>query len=537
MSWNIGEVLESVENIVSADHPALIHGDRTITWGELKQRSDNLASAILSRGIEPGDKIAFYMRNCPEYSETLVAAFKARLVHVNVNYRYVENELHYIIDNSDAAVVVFSEEFRDRVDAIRQDLPKVKLWIQVGKEADSTDETRASYNTLVSEPLSTPIPRDKSPDDLLFIYTGGTTGMPKGVMWRQADLWEAFGGGAMPIKGIGRAADMAEFRENLTKAGPGGRMIPAPPLMHGTGLISAISTLTQGGTVITLEELSFDPTELCSTIEKHKVMVLIIVGDAFARPLVQELDANGDQYDISSLKVITSSGVMFSPELKLRLIEHNENLIIGDSFSSSEALGFGTSVTTKAGTSEVAKFAIGERCKVFTEDHHEVAPGSDVPGFIARCGPIPQGYYKDEVKTAKTFPVINGVRYSIPGDWCKVAEDGTLQLLGRGSVCINTAGEKVYPEEVEEILKEHATVDDALVVGLPDDKWGQSVTGVVQLATGKELDEEELKRFVRTKLAGYKVPKKIIKMANLGRAPNGKADYKGVTAFAQQELA
>ena len=263
---------------------------------------------------------------------------------------------------------------------------------------------------------------------------------------------------------------------------------------------------------------------------------LAIVGDAFAKPLLRALDDEQGRHDISSVLGIISSGVMWSPEVKRGLLRHNPKMVLTDSFGASEAMGFGRSDTTADGTTEIAKFTLGPFCKVFTEDLREVKPGSGDVGFVARSGAIPRGYYKDPEKTAKTFPMIDGVRYSMPGDYCRVEADGTLTLLGRGSVCINTAGEKVYPEEVEEVLKSHDGVVDALVVGVPDEKWGQMVTGVVQLASGAEFDEAALHAHVRGRLAGYKTPKRILVIDNLGRASNGKADYKTVTAFARERL-
>jgi fatty-acyl-CoA synthase len=306
--------------------------------------------------------------------------------------------------------------------------------------------------------------------------------------------------------------------------------------MHGTGLLTTISALAMGGTVVTLTRPSFEAAELWETVQRRAVNVLAIVGDAFAKPMLRELDEHPGEYDIRSLLSIISSGVMWSPEVKRGLLRHNPHMVLTDSFGASEAVGFGRSDTTLDGTTEIGKFQLGEHCKVFTEDFREVKPGSDEVGFVARSGAIPRGYYKDEEKSARTFPVIDGVRYSMPGDYCKVAEDGTLILLGRGSVCINTAGEKVYPEEVEEVLKTYPGVVDALVVGVPDEKWGQMVTGIVQPEPGAGLDEAAVQAHVRQRLAGYKTPKRILVKENLGRASNGKADYKGITAFAKAEL-
>jgi fatty-acyl-CoA synthase len=306
--------------------------------------------------------------------------------------------------------------------------------------------------------------------------------------------------------------------------------------MHGTGLFTAIGAIVGGGSVVTLPSLRFDPHELWQAVARHRVQSIAIVGDAFAKPMLRALDEKPGEYDLSSLALIVSSGVMWSPEVKQGLLRHHPNLLLVDSFGSSEAVGFGSSVTTARSTAKPARFQIGERVKVFTEDGREVVPGSGEPGFVARAGPIPVGYYKDPEKSAKTFRTVAGVRYSIPGDWCTVDADGTIQLLGRGSVCINTAGEKVYPEEVEEALKTHPAVYDALVVGVPDEKWGQAVTGVVELHAGAGFDEEDLRAHVRARLAGYKCPKRVLRVDSLGRAANGKADYKRIADHARSAL-
>jgi fatty-acyl-CoA synthase len=536
MSWNYGDILDSVGAVVPADKPCVIQGERVITWSEFNRRTNNLARRFLNRGLQASDKVAFYLRNHPAYLETLAACFKARLTHVNVNYRYVADELYYILDNSDAALVVYGKEFAVEVQGLRERLPGVKVWVEVSDGEPLNDFAR-SYEDMAEIGDGAPLGIPRSGNDLLFLYTGGTTGMPKGVMWAHEDLWQAGGSGATPATNMVAPVDLAAHAANVKRSGGGGSLIPCCPLMHGTGLLTAMGSLAQGGTVVLLEDASFDAEEAWAAVAKHRVTGLAIVGDAFGKPLLRALDEEQGRFDISSVQGIISSGVMWSPEVKRGLLRHNPKMVLTDSFGASEAVGFGRSDTTGDGTTEVAKFTIGENCKVFTEDHREVRPGSGEVGFIARSGPIPRGYYKDPDKTARTFPVIDGVRYSMPGDYCKVEADGTLTLLGRGSVCINTAGEKVYPEEVEEVLKSHPAVRDALVVGIPDEKWGQAVTGVIQLEPNQAFDEEELRQHVRGKLAGYKTPKRIVVAEIDMRASNGKADYKGVTEFARQRLA
>lgn len=528
-AWSYGDILENVEKITPPEQPALIHGDRVINWGDFTRRTNNLARNLLASGVKPGDKVAFYLRNCPEYTEGIAAAFKASLVHVNVNYRYIEHELVYLIDNSDAKVVIYQAEFQHHVDEIKHQLPEVTHWLSVDNGKPS------SYETLAEEGDGTSPGVEHSPDDLLFLYTGGTTGMPKGVMWRHDDLFQVLGAGGNARLGTPPCADMDEFMGRLS-SNPRTVNMPLPPIMHGTGLLSAIGAIANGGTCVTLPSKSFEAELALENIAKHKVTAVTIVGDAFARPIVEALDADPGKYDISSVSLISSSGVMWTREIKAGLLRHHDGLLLSDGFSSSEAIGLGASLMTKDEVIEVASFTLGPRCNVFTEDLKEVKAGSGQSGMVAVKGFLPVGYYKDQEKTDKTFKVINGERYSIPGDWVIVEDDGSLTLLGRGSNCINTAGEKVYPEEVEEALKFHDGVADALVVGVKDDKWGQSITAVVQMHEGQVADELELREFTKKHLAAYKVPKRILSKDDLGRAANGKADYKSIQTFAETAL-
>lgn len=543
MVWNYGDMFEAIAAAVPQDQPALIHDGQLITWQQLDQRSNNLGRQFLQAGAVPGDKVAFYMRNHSAYMETLASCFKARLTHVNVNFRYVEDELWYIIDNSDARVVVFAAEFAAQVEVLRRRLPNVLLWVQVADGQSGSDLNDATgsgqlkaYEELANSGDGSPLDLKRQGDDMLFIYTGGTTGMPKGVMWAHEDIWIAGGAGAVVDQGIAAPVDLAEHVTNILAATTSNRGMPVCPQMHGTGLLTSLGTLSRGGTVVTIGSAHFDPVQVWQTVDEQSVTSMAIVGDAFGRPLLQALDKNPGAHDLSSLQVIISSGVMWSPEIKQGLLRHHQGMMLVDSFGASEAIGFGQSVTTADQGVAVAKFAVGEFTRVFSEDHREIVPGSDEPGFVARCGGIPRGYYKDPEKSAKTFPEINGVRYSIPGDWCQVAADGTITLLGRGSVCINTAGEKVYPEEVEEVLKTHPSIRDALVVGVPDEKWGQAVMAAVELVDDVILDEAEVRAYVRQSLAAYKCPKQVFTIDRLGRAANGKADYKAIGQYVRAQL-
>ena len=357
--------------------------------------------------------------------------------------------------------------------------------------------------------------------------------MPKGVMWRQDALRRALINPALVAR---VPATIEEHVEIIKENGRGAINLPACPLMHGTGLFTAMSALVAGGTVVTTPSPHFDAHEMWAAVDAHAVNQIVIVGDAFAKPMLRALDESGGEYDLSSVLSIISSGVMWSREVKQGLLNHMPQVALADSFGSSEAVGFGLSMMTADGEVDTAKFKIGDNVKVFTPDGREIPPGAGEVGMIARGEPIPEGYYKDQAKTDATFRTFGGVRYSIPGDFCTVEEDGTITLLGRGSGCINTAGEKVYPEEVEEVLKLHPDIEDALVVGAPDEKWGQSVTGVIELRPGANFDEASLRNHVRERLAGYKTPKRLIPAPKMFRAPNGKADYKGARDWALQEL-
>ena len=532
MGWNLADIIEGLENTISPETDALIHGERIISWGELAKRSNNLARQLHNMGMKPGDKIAFYQRNSPAYMEALIACFKGRFIHVNVNYRYTDDELLYILDNSDAAVVIFDDEFSARVAGIRQRAINVRHWINVCDDACREAAEEHNYEALASRGDGTPLNLKRSPDDLLFIYTG----VPKGVMWRQEDFFNAVGGGAIEALDIPAPENLAQHLAAIKPMAGSFRQIIGPPMMHGTGMITGIMILLLGGTVITLTQASFDPDEAWNVATNTRATAMTIVGDVFAKPLLRALRETRSQYELSLMTGMTSSGTAWSKEVKHGLLAYLPQMALTDGFGSSEAFGIATSVTTVDGEIEAATFSLGPNCKVFSEDFREIQPGSLEAGLVARSGPIPQGYYKDTEKSAKTFPVIDGVRYSIPGDWCTVDSAGILTLLGRGSACVNTGGEKVYAEEVEEVLKRHSSIEDALVVGLADKTWGQRIVGVVQLSNSAHLDQSVLQKHARQFLAAYKVPKDIIAIYNLGRGPNGKADYTEITRYAESKL-
>ena len=511
--FSFGAIFDAVARGIDPQRPALVHGDARLSWGELNQRSESLAAAFLQAGAAAGDRVAHLMRNSPAYSETLVATFRARMVHVNVNYRYTGEELLYILDNSDAAVVVYDAEFAEVLGNIRDRLP-TKLWLQVGGEPPAWAR---DYEAEAGAGHTLP-PQDHQPTDMLFIYTGGTTGLPKGVMWDQGALWGLMGYGA-PTAGEAPPESLDEHVANVAAGKGRQKALVLPPLMHGTGLIIAMGTLSKGGTVVTLPGHNFDPGEAVTVCKDEACDYAVIVGDAFARPLLKALDSGIGS--IATLNVMISSGTMWSPEVKAGLLKHAPAMMIVDSLGSSEGLGLGSAAQTSDNAGAPTKFMADGNTLIIGEDMKPVPPGT--MGRIARGGLIPRGYWKDPVKSAATFPEIDGKRYSIPGDFAIIEEDGSFTLLGRGSQCINTAGEKVFPEEVEEVLKTHPAIDDALVFGLPDEKWGQAVTAVVEAHA--PVDAEELRAHVRQHLAGYKTPKTVHIVKKVPRAPNGKADY------------
>ncbi len=520
--WTFGQVYQAMGGRLG-NAPALVHGDQVIDWSQYDRMTNALARAFMAAGAGPDSKVAHLMRNSPAYLLTTGACFKARMVHVNVNYRYSATELHYILENSDAHVVVFDSEFADAMDEIRHELPLVRLWVQVG---GTPPAWAVSFEELASGPAD-PIEADHHYSDLFFIYTGGTTGMPKGVMWEQGALFTLLGGGAPAL--FATPPESIRAHLDAVAANPERRRaLVLPPLMHGTGLLMGIYALALGGTVITQAHRSFDPKDALRLAAAWKPDLAVIVGDAFARPLLRTLEAEGG--DLGSVKVLISSGTMWSPEVKAGLLARAPQMMCVDSYGSSEGLGYGTSISTADAPDAPTRFQHDENTLVLDDDMQPIAPGSGTRGRIARTGLLPVGYWKDPEKSAKTFVTVNGRRYTIPGDFAMLEADGSIILLGRGSQCINTGGEKVFPEEVEEALKTHPAIEDALVFGIPDEKWGQAVTAVAEARS--PVEEEELIAHVKAHHAHYKAPKRVLIVEKVPRAPNGKADYEAARALA-----
>ncbi len=521
--WNFADVWEAVA-AERPDDEALVQGGRRFTWSELDRRADGLAAALLEVAGDRQAKVAEYLYNSPEYLEVVYASAKAGLVPVNTNYRYLDDELVYLWDNADAVAVVFHGTFTATIERVRVRVPRVRLWLWVDDGSGPCPDWAVAYEQAVSSVPARPGepvrgPWGRSGDDCFFIYTGGTTGMPKGVMWHQDDLYRLLSPGVVDDPDV---ADLDAVRQRL-RTMPGQRGLPACPLMHGTGFLTGLSVLMTGGCVVTLTGRRLDVAELLDTIEAERIYRLTIVGDAFARPMLDALDAEPGRWDLSSLRVVVSSGAMWSEPVKKGLSAHIPDTLLVDMLGASEAVGVGQSVSSGRRSSSTARFKLGPRTKVFTDDGRAVAPGSGEIGQLAVGGPIPVGYYKDPDKTARTFRTIDGERWSIPGDWATVEADGVITLLGRGSVCINTGGEKVFPEEVEEALKTHPAVRDAVVVGIPNERFGEEICAVVEAPA--ELAEADLVAHVKERLASYKAPRHVLLVTSVERAPNGKADY------------
>ena len=511
--WSFAAVWRAIAAAVP-DREAVVCGAQRLTWTDFDDRASSLASHFWSEGLRPGDKVAIDLLNRPEYLESFFAALLLGCVPVNVNYRYGPIETGYVIDDSDAKIVVHEP---DLARTVTKGIKKIgKKW------RPTTLERGAAYEAAIAAASSDGPWRDRPPvgDDLVFLYTGGTTGMPKGVMWRNDDLYVALWQMARP--GTEPADPIAAVRAGKRAA----TALPACPLMHGTGLFIALSTLAGGGTVVLVDSMRLEPERIWTEVERNAVQVLTIVGDVFARPLLDALDTEPTRWDLSALRAITSSGVTWSPEVKRGLLRHLPAVTMLDSLGAAE--GLMTRSSAKAGDPEIApaRFAVNDRVRVLREgDDADVVPGSDEVGMVAVGGRIPLGYYMDPEKTAKTFRVVDGKRYSIPGDYATVETDGTIRLLGRGSATVNTGGEKVYPEEVESVLRQNGAVYDCVVVGIPDERFGERVVALVQVTDGYYTDEEELRAVCRHKLAGYKTPKRFLFVDSLNRAANGKADY------------
>lgn len=537
MDLHFASVWETIAD-KQPDRTALISGRQSRTWREFDERAARIAGLLETHDIGVGQKIGIYLHNSNEYMETQFGAFKARACPINVNYRYKADELVYLLDNADCEALFFQSSYAMRIWEIRKKLPKVKLFVQIddntpeGLLAEAVDYERAIRGASPQERIG------RSSDDVYMLYTGGTTGLPKGVMYTQGQFVRAM---SSAIRDYGlslpkKTEDITAIVNRLEELDVTPRTLSACPLMHGTGMwLGAMTPLVQGGSCVTISKLGLDAHRLWGEVENHGVSHIVIVGDAFARPMLEalrEAETSGRMYDLSSLKQINSSGVMWSQEVKTALLEFHDMRLV-DTMGSSEG-GMGSSVSQRGDAAITARFQLQKGVKVLADDGTEVRPGSGAVGKLATPGLVPLGYYKDPVKSAETFVEIEGKRYSVPGDYARVEPDGSIILLGRGSNCINTAGEKVYPEEVEEAIKKHDDIVDCLVVGVSDERFGQRIVAVA--ASSATLEEETLIDFAHTHLAGYKVPKTIVFVDGVRRAPNGKADYKWAQQTAEASV-
>jgi 3-oxocholest-4-en-26-oate---CoA ligase len=523
VALNIADLAEHAIDAVP-DRVALICGDDQLTYAELEEKANRLAHYLLDQGVGKDDKVGLYCRNRNEIVIAMLGIVKAGAILVNVNYRYVEGELRYLFENSDMVALVHERQYSDRVANVLPDTPHVKtvLVIEDGSDNDYQRYGGVEFYSALAQGSPERDFGERSADDIYLLYTGGTTGFPKGVMWRHEDIYRVLFGGTDFATG-----EFVKDEYDLAKAAaanPPMIRYPIPPMIHGATQSATWMSIFSGQTTVLAPEFNAD--EVWRTIHKHKVNLLFFTGDAMARPLLDALNKDND-YDLSSLFLLASTAALFSPSIKEKLLELLPNRVITDSIGSSETGFGGTSIVAKdAPHSGGPRVTIDHRTVVLDEDGNEVQPGSGVRGLIAKKGNIPVGYYKDEKKTAETFKTINGVRYAIPGDYATVEADGTVTMLGRGSVSINSGGEKIYPEEVEAALKGHPDVFDALVVGVPDARYGQCVAAVVQPRPGSRPTLAELDSFVRAEIAGYKVPRSLWLVDEVKRSPAGKPDYR-----------
>lgn len=527
MALNIADLAEHAIDAVP-DRVALISGGDQLTYGQLEEKANRFAHYLIDQGVKKDDKVGLYCRNRIEIVIAMLGIVKAGAILVNVNFRYVEGELKYLFENSDMVALVHERRYSDRVANVLPETPDIKTILVVEDGSDDDYERFGGVEFYSALEKSSP-ERDfgpRSEDDIYLLYTGGTTGFPKGVMWRHEDIYRVLFGGTDFATG-----EPIEDEYGLAKqaaANPPMVRYPIPPMIHGATQSATWMALFAGGTVLLTPE--FNPDEVWQAIHDHKVNLLFFTGDAMARPLLDSLLAAkdaGKEYDLSSLFLLASTAALFSTSLKEKFLELLPNRVITDSIGSSETGFGGTSIVAK-GQSHTGgpRVTIDKNTVVLDDDGNEVKPGSGVRGVIAKRGHIPLGYYKDEKKTAETFKTINGVRYAIPGDYAEVEADGSVTMLGRGSVSINSGGGKIYPEEVEAALKGHPDVFDALVVGVPDPRFGQHVAAVVHPREGTRPTLAELDAHVRTEIAGYKVPRSLWLVDEIKRSPAGKPDYR-----------
>ncbi len=538
LHFNLADLFENVADHVG-ERTAVVYGERRLTFAQIDERATRLAHYLQSQGVKAGDHVGLYLYNCNEYIEAALAAFKLRATPVNINFRYVEDELRYLFDDADLVALVYHREFAPRIAAVASSVPLLRTFIEVDDGMAPTagaappDGPRAvEYEAALASASPERDFGERSGQDLYLIYTGGTTGMPKGVMWRQEDVFFAGLQGGNPggpdITEPGQLGPAARERT----AAP--TTLPVAPLMHGNGHWSSMIGMHGGGKVVLAQKRRLDPHEIWSLVERERVNIISIVGDAMARPLADALYEPGASYDLSPLLVLSSAGALFSDDVKETLRAKLGSTLLIDAFGMSEAGHQGMNLGRNAGGK--LRFSVEGFTAVLDDDLRRIAPGSDTVGMLARCGRLPVGYWKDPEKTAKTFRIdAEGTRWVVAGDMATVEADGTVTLLGRGSLCINSGGEKIYPDEVEMALKSHPAVFDAVVVGVPDARWGERVAAVVQPRPGQAPTLADIDAHCRTRVSGYKVPRELHLVDEVQRSPSGKPDYKWAKSVATRE--
>ena len=533
MEANLADLFELAVDTFGEREYLAAEGKRR-TYAEMEERANRLAHYLRSEGIGPGDHVGIYAYNSAEWVEALWAIFKLRAVWININYRYVAEELRYIVGNADLVGLIHAAEFSDRVDEIADVLDRVKIRLVIDDGSGGMSPSGIDYEKAIADQ---PADRDFGPrsgDDRYILYTGGTTGLPKGVVWRHEDVFFALGGGINPVTNE-RVVDPGDLARKAKDANFPITFLPIAPLMHGATQWGVMGQSFGGNRVLLVAR--FDPHRVWRLVEDEKVNVMMITGDAMGRPLVEALEARrteGRPYDTSSLLALASTAATFSPSVKDQFLAHLPSLVLSDAIGSSETGANGHIQVTAGHTAMKGGPTVNAVVDtvVLDEDLSEIAPGSGRVGKVARRGNIPLGYYNDPVKTAETFVETNGTRYAIPGDYALLEANGTITLLGRGSVSINSGGEKVHPEEVEAAVKSHPQVWDATIVGVPDERWGQTVAAVVQCRPGQGLTLEGLQEHCRTRIAGYKVPRRLFVVDELVRSPSGKPDYRWAQSVA-----
>lgn len=528
MEFNLADLFESVVDQVG-EEIAMVAGTRRLTYLDLDRRANRLAHYFEGVGIGLGDHIGVQLANGTEYIEAMLACFKIRAVPINVNYRYRSGELRYIYKDAALAGLIFHSRFAGEVTGALGAMPETRGVLEVPDDSGSSGIADDYETALESAPAIREFPPRRS-DDLYCVYTGGTTGMPKGVLWRHDDIFFAAMGGGDPLSLGNYIAAPGELAERILR--PGMTALAIPPFIHAAGHWLAFSTLFGGGKIVTLENGIFDPSDVWRLVEIESVNVIAVVGDAMARPLLDVLAAERDRYDLSSLMAVGSGGALLSPSTKAQLTLLLPGRVVADRFGSSETGQVGGEASPRDPFGP-PQLHVDGRTDVFDGDLQPVQPGSGVIGRLARGGHVPIGYLGDEAKSATTFVEQRGQRWALPGDLASVQTDGTITVLGRGSLCINTGGEKVFPDEVEAALKGHPDVRDAIVVGMPDNRYGEQVVALVQPNLGRLIDVEGLRRYGRDRLIGYKVPKVVIVVDEIVRSPSGKPDYPWARSVAE----